>query len=122
MIKKAIILGLAIITVFSCRQQEQKKSTYRYPFQDPSLDIEKRLDDLMPRMTLDEKILQMMSDAPAIDSLGIPAYNWWSEGAHGVARFGNVSVFPQPIAMAATFDEELVQQISSCLLYTSRCV
>ena len=115
MIKKAIILGLAIITVFSCRQQEQKKSTYRYPFQDPSLDIEKRLDDLMPRMTLDEKILQMMSDAPAIDSLGIPAYNWWSEGAHGVARFGNVSVFPQPIAMAATFDEELVQQISSAI-------
>src|SRR3954468_4490870 len=60
-----------------------------------------RADALLAQMTLDEKISQMMNDAPAIERLGIPAYNWWSEALHGVARAGLATVFPQAIGLAA---------------------
>ena len=76
------------------------------PFQNVSLPIDVRVDDLVSRMTLEEKISQMMNDAPPIDRLGIPAYNWWNECLHGVARSGIATVFPQAIGMAATFDAE----------------
>ncbi|MCE5177550.1 MAG: glycoside hydrolase family 3 C-terminal domain-containing protein [Porphyromonadaceae bacterium] len=76
------------------------------PFQNTGLPVDKRVDDLVGRMTLEEKISQMMNDAPPIDRLGIPAYNWWNECLHGVARSGIATVFPQAIGMAATFDAE----------------
>ena len=79
-------------------------------YKDTSLPIAKRVDDLISRMTLEEKVLQMESSAPEITRLGVPAYNWWSEALHGVARSGYASVFPQAIAMAATWDEKLVYQ------------
>lgn len=66
---------------------------------------------LTSQMTLEEKMSQMLYESPAIDRLGIPAYNWWNEALHGVARAGVATVFPQAIALAATFDEELLQQI-----------
>ena len=62
-------------------------------------------------MTLEEKMSQMLYESPAIDRLGIPAYNWWNEALHGVARAGVATVFPQAIALAATFDEDLLQKI-----------
>ena len=65
----------------------------------------KRAADLVAQMTLHEKVSQMLSWAPAIERLGIPAYNWWSEGIHGVGRAGTATVFPQAIGMAAAFDE-----------------
>jgi beta-glucosidase len=82
---------------------QQKK--YQYPFQDPSLSVEERVNDLVSRLTLDEKVLQMLNSAPAIERLGIPAYDWWNECLHGVARtpFKTTS-YPQAIGMAATFD------------------
>ena len=61
----------------------------------------KRAADLVAQMTLHEKVSQMLSWAPAIERLGIPAYNWWSEGIHGVGRAGTATVFPQAIGMAA---------------------
>lgn len=64
------------------------------------------VDSLISQMTVDEKISQMMNDAPAIERLGIPAYNWWNECLHGVARAGLATVYPQAIALAATFDDE----------------
>jgi beta-glucosidase len=73
-----------------------------------SLSIEKRVDDLISRMTLDEKVRQMQHTAPGIPRLGIPPYDWWSEALHGVARSGNATVFPQAIGMAATWDPSLV--------------
>ncbi|HBB01020.1 MAG: hypothetical protein A2W86_07315 [Bacteroidetes bacterium GWD2_45_23] len=76
------------------------------PFQNTGLPVDKRVDDLVGRMTLEEKISQMMNDAPPIDRLGIPAYNWWNECLHGVARSGIATVFPQAIGMAATFDAD----------------
>lgn len=66
---------------------------------------------LTSQMTLEEKMSQMLYESPAIDRLGIPAYNWWNEALHGVARAGVATVFPQAIALAATFDEELLRQI-----------
>src|SRR6266576_422142 len=78
------------------------------PFRNPSLPIAERVDDLVSRMTLEEKVDQMVHAAPAIPRLGIPAYNWWSEGLHGVANTGYATVFPQAIGMAASFDPELL--------------
>lgn len=65
---------------------------------------------LLPQLTLDEKISLMMDASPAIERLGIPQFNWWSEALHGVARAGNATVFPQTIGMAASFDNEAVYQ------------
>jgi beta-glucosidase len=77
----------------------------RYPFQDPLLPFEQRVHDLVSRLTLEEKVGQMLNAAPAIPRFGIPAYDWWNEVLHGVARTPyNVTVYPQAIAMAATFD------------------
>ncbi|HEY6951145.1 MAG TPA: glycoside hydrolase family 3 C-terminal domain-containing protein [Bacteroidota bacterium] len=80
----------------------------RFPFEDTSRSIEKRVNDLVSRLTLDEKVAQMQNRAAAIPRLGIPEYNWWSECLHGVARNGIATVFPQAISMAATWDPELI--------------
>jgi beta-glucosidase len=78
------------------------------PFRDPSLPLGTRVNDLVSRLTLEEKASQMMHAAAPIPRLGIPAYNWWSEGLHGVAATGYATVFPQSIGLAATFDPELL--------------
>lgn len=79
-----------------------------YPFQNPDLSIDDRVNDLVSRMTLDEKISQMQNGAAAIPRLGIPEYDWWNECLHGVARNGIATVFPQAIGMAATWNPELI--------------
>ncbi len=73
------------------------------------LSFEVRAGDLVSRMTLEEKVTQMLHSAPAIPRLGVRAYNWWNEALHGVARAGTATMFPQAIGMAATFDEELLE-------------
>jgi beta-glucosidase len=73
-----------------------------------NLPLEERVNDLVSRLSLKEKVLQMQNNAPAIERLGIPAYNWWSECLHGVARNGIATVFPQAIGMAASWDPELI--------------
>ena len=72
----------------------------------------KRAKELVSQMTLEEKMSQMLHHSPAIERLGIPAYCWWSEALHGVARAGDATVFPQAIGLGATFDEELVERIA----------
>jgi beta-glucosidase len=71
-------------------------------YKDPSQTPEVRAADLVSRLTLQEKVLQMQNTAPAIPRLGIPAYDWWNEALHGDARAGNATVFPQAIGLAAT--------------------
>ena len=66
---------------------------------------------LVSQMTLEEKMGQMLYQSPAIERLNIPAYNWWNEALHGVARAGVATMFPQAIAMAATFDKELLHTV-----------
>ncbi len=80
------------------------------PYLNPSLPIQQRVDDLVSRMTLEEKVSQMQNHAAAIPRLGIAEYDWWSEGLHGVARSGYATVFPQAIGMAATWDAPLIHE------------
>lgn len=77
-------------------------------YRDPSAPVENRAADLVGRMTLDEKVRQMQNAAPAIPRLGVPSYEYWNEALHGVARGGEATVFPQAIAMAATWDKALL--------------
>ena len=84
-------------------------------YKNPKLPIEQRVDDLVSRMTLEEKVSQLGHTAAAVSRLGIPEYNWWNEGLHGVARAGEATVFPQAIGLAATFDEPLMHQIADVI-------
>ena len=85
------------------------------PYKDKNLNFEERAKDIVSRMTLEEKISQVQYDAPAIERLGIPSYNWWNEALHGVARAGVSTVFPQAIGLAASFDPELIERIASVI-------
>ena len=80
----------------------------KLPFRNPSLSIDQRVDDLVSRLTVEERVSQMVHAASAVPRLGIPEYNWWSEGLHGAARAGYATVFPQAIGLAATFDPDLL--------------
>ena len=86
----------------------------------PDLASEKRAADLVSRMTLDEKVLQMQNSAPALARLNIPAYDWWNEALHGVARAGEATVFPQAIGLAATFDTDLMHRIADIISTEAR--
>ena len=89
-----------------------KRKVESVVYKDSSLPIKERVADLISRMTLEEKVSQMVFDAPAIERLGIPEYNWWNECLHGVARAGLATVYPQAIGLAATFDEQLLGRIA----------
>ncbi|MEJ8305395.1 glycoside hydrolase family 3 C-terminal domain-containing protein [Saccharibacillus sacchari] len=80
----------------------------------------KRAKQLVAQMTLKEKIHQMVHAAPAIERLNVKAYNWWNEGLHGVARAGTATIFPQAIGLAATFDEDLLQEVADAIATETR--
>ncbi len=82
---------------------------------DPSRPVAERVQDLLSRMTLEEKISQMVNGCQAVERLGMPAYDYWSEALHGVARNGRATVFPQAIGMAATWDEELILRVATAI-------
>ena len=82
-----------------------------YPYQDSSLTPEERTEDLLGRLTLEQKVSLMSYDSPAIPELGIQQYNWWNEALHGSARNGLATVFPQAISMAASWDQDLLQDV-----------
>ncbi|MBN1606126.1 MAG: glycoside hydrolase family 3 C-terminal domain-containing protein [Polyangiaceae bacterium] len=85
------------------------------PFQDPELPVDERVRDLVSRLTLGEKAAQMIHEAPPIARLGIPAYNWWNECLHGVARAGVATVFPQAIGLAATWSPRRLREVASAI-------
>lgn len=91
------------------------QNNYQYPFQDPQLPLEERVHDLVSRMTLQEKVTQFFNHAEAIPRLGVPAYDWWNECLHGVARAGKATVFPQAVGLAATFDEDLMFRVATVI-------
>lgn len=101
---KHIILLLLIAASTSVIAQQ-------YPFQDTRLPIDQRVEDLISRLTLDEKLGFMEHQNQPVERLGIPAYSWWNEALHGVARNGKATVYPMPIAMAASFDPGLVMSV-----------
>ncbi|HIQ57975.1 MAG TPA: glycoside hydrolase family 3 protein, partial [Candidatus Merdivicinus intestinavium] len=79
------------------------------------MDFKARAKELVSQMTLEEKMGQLKYNAPAIPRLGIPAYNWWNEALHGAARAGTATVFPQAISMAASFNDELMEQVACAI-------
>ena len=104
--KKILFIFFLFLTTVSPQQ---------LPYQNTSLPISKRVDDLVSRMTLDEKVSQMVYTASAIKRLSIPEYNWWNEGLHGVARNGLATVFPQAIGLAATWDVNLMHNVANAI-------
>ena len=85
------------------------------PFRNPALPLEQRVDDLVGRLTIEEKASQLVNQARAIPRLGIPEYDWWSEALHGVANNGLATVFPEPVGLAATFDTPAIQQMGHAI-------
>lgn len=107
----AFVTGLLFISSIHAVAEPVEQPLYR----DLERPFEARAADLVARMTLEEKIGQMMNDAPAIPRLGVPAYEWWNEALHGVARAGSATVFPQAIGLAATFDPALMSDVAEAI-------
>ena len=109
---------LFVLIVFFALVSAQTQSIPTY--KNPNLPIETRVNDLVSRMTLAEKVSQMMNAAPAIERLGIPAYDWWNEALHGVARAGYATVFPQAIGLGATWDTKLMYEVADVISTEAR--
>jgi beta-glucosidase len=109
---------LPLITAFQLRVGSGQNA--KPPYQDPALPLETRVNDLISRMTLEEKVSQMMNSAPAIPRLGIPEYDWWNEALHGVAFAGDATVFPQAIGLGATFDQKLIGRVADVISTEAR--
>ena len=108
MMKKILLILSSLVLLASCGP----KQTYEYPFQNPDLSIDERIDNLMSLLTIEDKIGLMMNKNVSIDRLGIPSYNWWSEACHGVRQDG-YTVYPQPIGMAAAFNPQQMYDVFS---------
>ena len=101
--KKFIIIASLLCAAMSAFAQPAYLDTSRSP--------KERAEDLVSRLTLQEKVPLLMFESPAVERLGIRKYNWWNEALHGVGRNGNATVFPMPISMAASFDTELIEEV-----------
>lgn len=97
----------------------EEDMTYK-KYLDENISDEERVEDLVSRMTLEEKTTQLRHNAPAVKRLGIPFYNWWNEALHGVARAGAATVFPQPIGLAASFDDTFLMEIGDIVATEGR--
>ncbi|MBN1905652.1 MAG: glycoside hydrolase family 3 C-terminal domain-containing protein [Deltaproteobacteria bacterium] len=119
---RLFIFSIIPVLFFSCTEKKEvsEQKVYEFTFQNPALPVETRINDLLTRMTLDEKISQLTNTSPAVERLGIPAYEWWNEALHGVARAGNATVFPQAIGLAATWDTELIHEIADVISTEAR--
>ena len=113
---KSTLFAIALVTLGAAAYGQQPASA---PYLDPSLSPERRAADLVSRMTLEEKILQMQNVGPAIPRLGVPVYNWWNEALHGVAT-GRATVFPEPIGLGASFDSDLVHRVADAISTEAR--
>ena len=92
-------------------QQQEQTTAGRLPYQNPQLSARERAKDLCGRLTLEEKAMLMLDESPAIPRLGIKKFYWWSEALHGAANMGNVTVFPEPVAMAASWNPNLLYKV-----------
>lgn len=108
--------AVALLALASCSDK-----SYEYPFQNPRVSVDKRVENLISLLTPEEKIGLMINGSISIDRLGIPAYNWWNEACHGICYTG-ATVYPQAIALAATFDEPQQLEIYTTVSDEARAV
>ena len=113
--KTLLMEALAAMALLSAAQAADN-----LPFQDPALPFEQRVADLVGRLTLGEKVGEMMNGAMGIPRLGVPAYDWWNECLHGVARNGVATVYPQAIGLAATWDPALIHTVAAAISTEAR--
>ena len=116
MVRKLRFCLVGIVISITCQGQQAPL------YLDTNQSIDKRVADLISKLTLEEKVAQMKHNSPAISKLNIPAYNWWSEALHGVGRSGVATVFPQAIGLGATFDEDLIKRVSSAISDEARAM
>lgn len=127
---KILLLVFFTSILISCNQEEKNpvsntnsiKLQDTLPFYNPSLSINERVEDLISRLTLEEKIGQMMNGTPEIERLNIPRYDYWNEALHGVGRTCAATVFPQAIGLAATFDADLAFRVSTVISNEARAI
>lgn len=103
--RKYYLFGIAVVFVLMAFIRKEGVKEYDYPFRNPDLAMEERINNLIGLLTLEEKVGLMMNSSKPVPRLDIPAYDWWNEALHGVARSGKATVFPQAIGMAATWNE-----------------
>src|SRR5699024_975599 len=103
--RKYYLFGIAVVFVLMAFIRKEGVKEYDYPFRNPDLAMEERINNLIGLLTLEEKVGLMMNSSKPVLRLDIPAYDWWNEALHGVARSGKATVFPQAIGMAATWNE-----------------
>jgi beta-glucosidase len=114
--------GLALLALLVVPLGAGAQAPSDLPFRDPSLPLERRVEDLLSRLTLEEKVSLMIERAAPVERLGIPAFPWWNEALHGVARTGRATVFPQAIGLAATWDEELMLRVATAISDEARAL
>lgn len=107
----AAILAVLVVLAVSCSGKNEDVPIYL----NPDLSVDDRVNDLVGRMTLDEKVSQSLNRSAAIERLGVPEYEWWNEALHGVARAGHATVFPQAIGLAASWDTELMSRVATAI-------
>jgi beta-glucosidase len=115
--RSAIAIALLLVV---CLSSSRTFTQTTPPYKNPALPVDQRVDDLVSRMTLEEKVSQMMNAAAAVERLGVPDYEWWNEGLHGVARAGYATVFPQAIGLAATWNTDLMFQVADVISTEAR--
>ena len=113
-------LGLLVGLVLAFPVHAQQAVTAQAAYMNPALPLEQRINDLIGRMTLEEKVSEMRDHAAPIPRLGVPKYDWWNEGLHGVAFAGYATNFPQVIGMAATWDTDLVHMMGETVSTEAR--
>ncbi len=113
-----VLLVVAAAVPFRTRAEGQAA----LPFRDPNLPIEQRIEDVIGRLTLDEKVSLMIERAEPVERLGIPRFPWWNEALHGVARAGRATVFPQAIGLAASWDKDLIFRVATAISDEARAI
>jgi beta-glucosidase len=113
---------LALLLLATASFAERAQDPAEMPFRDPDRPREERIEDLLGRLTLEEKIGLMIERAEPVERLGIPRFPWWSEALHGVARTGRATVFPQAIGLAATWDTDLMRRVATAISDEARAL